>query len=146
MKHQRITATVNGGHLPSMVRRQIVLVLAGVKDGTDIVIEMFQRPQRRSMAQNDAFHAMVRPWAKEEGWDIDELKRDLLGTVFGWDGSPLGENRVPKEPHTSSLSKEDFAELMERTVEIAARQGVILQLPDEYNASKWMPDSMKRVS
>ena len=144
MKHQRIATTVRAGHLPLMVRRQITTLLSRVKDGTDIVIEMFEKPVRRSMAQNDAFHAMVRPWAKEEGWDIDELKRDLLGTVFGWEGSPLGENRVPKKPHTSQLTKEEFVELMERTVEIAARQGVILQLPDEYNASKWMPESMKR--
>lgn len=144
MKHTRINATVNDGHLPLLVRRQLASLLSRVQDGTEIVIELFERPVRRSMAQNDALHSMIRPWAREEGHDVDELKRDLLGTVFGWVDSPLGEGRTPREPHTSSLTQEQFSELMERTVQIAAECGVVLQLPDEYRASQWMPESMRR--
>lgn len=144
MKYTRIAATVTNGHLPLFVRRQITGLLSRVKDGTDIVIEMFEKPTRRSAAQNDAFHAMIRPWAKEEGHDIDELKRDLLGIIFGWDESPLGESRVPREPRTSTLTTAQFSELVERTVQIAAECGVVLQLPDEYRSSRWMPESMRR--
>jgi len=144
MKHTRLTATVTAGHLPLLVRRQIHGLLARVKDGTEIVIELFERPVRRTSAQNDAYHAMLRPWAREEGHDLDELKRDLLGTVFGWLESPLGESRVPREPRTSTLTTAQFSELVERTVQIAAECGVVLQLPDEYRASQWMPASMRR--
>lgn len=145
MKHTRLAATVRDGHLPVLVRRQIAALLARVPDGAEIIIELFE-PRRRSTAQNDAYHAMLRPWAREEGHDIDELKRDVLGTVFGWVESPLGASRVPREPHTSSLTSEQFSELMERTVQIAAECGVMLQLPGEYRASQWMPESMRRTS
>jgi hypothetical protein len=146
MKHHRLRATVTAGHLPLLVRRQIHGLLARVKDGTEIVIELFERPVRRTSAQNDAYHAMLRPWAREEGHDLDELKRDLLGTVFGWVESPLGESRVPREPRTSTLTTAQFCELVERTVQIAAECGVVLQLPDEYRASRWLPESMRRAS
>jgi antitoxin (DNA-binding transcriptional repressor) of toxin-antitoxin stability system len=144
MKHTRIATTVQRGHLPLLVRRQIAALLSRVKDGSDIVIELYQRPVRRTAAQNDFFHAAIMPWAREEGHRIDDLKRDLLGIVFGWEDSPLREARVPKKPHTSQLTKEEFSELVERTVEIAAECGVVLQLPDEYRASRWMPESMRR--
>lgn len=146
MKHHRLRATVTAGHLPLLVRRQIHGLLARVKDGTEIVIELFERPVRRTPAQNDFFHAAIMPWAREEGHRIDDLKRDLLGIVFGWEDSPLREARVPKKPHTSQLTKEEFSELIERTVEIAAECGVVLQLPEEYRASQWIPASMRRAS
>ena len=41
-------------------------------------------------------------------------------TVFGWVESPLGESRVPREPRTSSLTTEQFSELIERTVDAIA--------------------------
>lgn len=143
MKRQRIVAKVTDGHLPAMVRKQIAGLLSRVKNGREIVIELFDLPTRRSVAQNDGFWAMITPWAKEEGHDPDDLKRDLLGIVFGWSESPLSESRVPLKPHSSMLTKDEFSELMNRTVEIAARTGVILTLPNEYNDSKWMPGSMQ---
>lgn len=146
MRHQRIVAMVTGGHLPLLVRRQVAALLSRVADGTAVVIELYERPVRRTSAQNDFFHAAIMPWAREEGHRIDDLKRDLLGIVFGWEDSPLREARVPKKPHTSQLTKEEFSELIERTVEIAAECGVVLQLPDEYRASQWMPASMRRAS
>lgn len=144
MRHQRLTGVVTGGHLPLLVRRQVAALLSRLADGTAVVVELYERPVRRTSAQNDAFHALIRPWAQAEGHDVDELKRDLMGTVFGWQESPLGESRVPREPHTSRLTTAQFSELMERTVEIAAECGVVLQLPEEYRASQWMPASMRR--
>lgn len=143
MKHQRIVAKIQDGHLPARVRTQIAAVLLRVKNGSTIIIEMFDVPQRRTAAQNDGFHAMIRPWAAEEGHDIDDLKRDLLGTVFGWEDSPLGATRVPLQPSTSALTKEQFSELITRTVDIAASTGYILQLPSEYITSQWMPQEMR---
>jgi hypothetical protein len=144
VKHTRIVTRVQGGHLSPLVRRQLTGLLAKVKDGTDIVVELFEVPKRRTMAQNDAFHSMITPWAKDEGHNVDELKRDLLGTVFGWAESPLKETRVPLKPRTSSLTVEEFSELMTRTADIAADCGYLVQLPSEYSASKWMPEEMRR--
>ena len=143
MKHTRIVTRVQGGHLSPLVRRQLTGLLAKVKDGTDIVVELMEVPKRRTSAQNDFFHAAITPWAKEEGHNVDELKRDILGTVFGWEDSPLGYTKVPRKPRTSMLTTEEFSELIDRTVMIAAECGFLIQLPQEYNAAKWMPESMK---
>lgn len=143
MKHQRIVAKIKDGHLPAMVRKQIAGVLSTVKDGSTIVIEMFDVPLRRTSAQNDGFHAMITPWAKDEGHNVDDLKADLLGTVFGWAESPLGHTKVPLKPHTSHLTVEEFSELMNRSVDIAAGCGYILVLPSEYLASQWMPQELR---
>jgi hypothetical protein len=99
----------------------------------ELELRLFQA--KRSLRQNRGFHAMLQPWVRE-GYPIDELKRDLLMAVFGTAEmvSPVtGEVRlVPCEPHTSTLSVRQFSELIERTLEIAAECGVILQAPDEY--------------
>lgn len=143
MKHTRIVTRVQKGHLPPLVRRQLATLLAKVVDGTAIVVELFEVPRQRSAAQNDGFHAMITPWAKDEGHNVDDLKRDLLGTVFGWAESPLKETRVPLKPRTSALTVEEFSELITRTADIAADCGYVIQLPSEYSASKWMPQEMR---
>lgn len=143
MKHTRIVTRVTGGHLNPLVRRQLTGLLARVKDGTDIVLEMFAVPTRRTAAQNDAFHAMITPWAKDEGHNVDELKRDLMGTIFGWEESPLGHTRVPMKPSTSALTVDEFSFLIERTADIAADCGYVIQLPSEYKEAKWLPADLR---
>lgn len=143
MKATRIVTRVTGGHLNPLVRRQLAGLLAKVKDGTDVVIELHAVERRRTAAQNDYFWAAIVPWAKDEGHNPDDLKRDILGTVFGWKDSPLGETRVPLKPSSSSLTVEEFSELIERMVEIAADTGYIIQLPQEYKSAKWLPEDLR---
>ena len=143
MKHTRIVTRVDGGQFSPLVQRQLAGLLKSVKDGTSIVLELFQVPRQRTAAQSDAYHAMIRPWAADEGHVLDELKRDLLGEVFGWEESPLGKTNVPRKPSTVGLTVEEFSELMDRTIVIAAECGYLLQLPSEYNASRFMPESMR---
>lgn len=102
--------------------------------GCEIEVEIRERRKKRSLDQNAGFHAMITPWAQDEGHDITELKRDLMGEIFGWSEtvSPLSQSRVPLKPHTSKLTVAEFSELIERTLEIAARMGVILEAPNEY--------------
>jgi hypothetical protein len=95
---------------------------------------------RKTRLQQAGFHAMVTPWAREEGHRIDDLKRDLLRHVFGEidHTNPItGEiTKVLVEPHTSSLSRAKYSELIERTLEIAAECGVYLEAPSEYRERK----------
>jgi hypothetical protein len=90
----------------------------------------------KTRLQECGFHAMIAPWAKEEGHRIDDLKRDLLRAIFGEQEhtNPItGEiTLVLREPHTSALSRTKYAELIERTLEIAAECGVWLEAPHEY--------------
>lgn len=90
----------------------------------------------KTRAQEAGFHAMITPWAREEGHRIDDLKRDLLRSVFGEmeHTNPLtGEvSMVLREPHTSKLNRAQYCELIERSMELAAECGVVLIAPNEY--------------
>jgi len=94
----------------------------------------------KTRLQEKGFHAMITPWAREEGHRIDDLKRDILRHVFGEieHTNPItGEmSMVLAEPHTSKLSRAKYSELIERTLEIAAECGVILTAPHEYREQK----------
>ena len=95
---------------------------------------------QKSRSQESGFHAMITPWAKAEGHRIDDLKRDLLREIFGEQEhtSPItGEvSMVLREPHTSKLNRAKYSELIERTLEIAAGCGHMLEAPNEYRERK----------
>lgn len=94
----------------------------------------------KSRLQEAGFHAMIAPWARSEGHDIEDLKDDLLRAVFGEREhvNPItGEVRMTlREPHTSKLSRAKYSELIERSADLAAGVGVILELPHEYRERK----------
>lgn len=94
----------------------------------------------KSRLQECGFHAMITPWAREEGHRIDDLKRDILRAVFGEmeHTNPItGEvSMVLREPHTSKLSRAKYSELIERTLDIAAECQFILVAPNEYRERK----------
>lgn len=94
----------------------------------------------KTRLQEAGYHAMITPWAKSEGHRIDDLKRDLLRHIFGEQEhvNPItGEvTMVLREPHTSTLSRAKYSELIERTLEIAAECGVFLEAPNEYRRRK----------
>lgn len=96
--------------------------------------------EMKSRLQEKGFHAMIAPWAKSEGHQVDDLKRDLLRHVFGEreaTNAITGEiQMVLREPHTSKLSRAKYSELIERTLEIAGECGVILEAPHEYRERK----------
>jgi hypothetical protein len=106
--------------------------------GVECEITFRRRRTKRSDKQNRAYHRLLSEWALSEGHNIEDLKDDCLGAVFGYREvvSPItGEVRqVLAEPHTSTLDTVRFALLMERSVELAAGCGVILELPDEWKA------------
>lgn len=90
----------------------------------------------KTRKQEKGFHAMIAPWAKQEGHRVDDLKRDLLLEVFGEQEhlNPItGEvTMVLREPHTSTLTKAQYSELIERTLQIGAECGHTLIAPDEW--------------
>jgi hypothetical protein len=120
--------------------------------GQEIVIEVRPRRQQRSQLQNAGFHAMIQPWAREEGHAIDDLKLQLLTHVFGTKevvNAITGEVvTMPKQLHTSTLTVGEFSELVEQTLIIAAECGVILVAPDEYRRThpERYPVARKRIA
>lgn len=94
----------------------------------------------KTRLQENGFHAMITPWAREDGLPIDDLKRDLLREIFGEREhiNPItgAVEMVLREPHTSTLSRTKYNELIERTLDIAAGCGFVLEAPHEYRERK----------
>jgi hypothetical protein len=102
---------------------------------TELEVELRRRSSKRTLRQNNAFWALITPWAHELGVDPDDLKRDLLGLTFGMKeivSGITGEVRqVPVQPHSSHLSVADFCTLIDRTMELAAGAGYVMEAPAE---------------
>jgi hypothetical protein len=112
-------------------------------------VDVIVAPQglAKSRLQEKGFHAMIQPWAREGGHRIDDLKRDLLREIFGEQErtNPITGEVVMglREPHTSKLTRAQYSELIERTLDIAAECGFVLMAPDEYRRRK-EADAKKR--
>ena len=112
--------------------------LAGTT-GAEVVLFVADKAWLKTRAQERGFHALIAPWARECGYAIEDLKRFLLGEIFGYldTVSPLTGERLLVEPHTSTLSKRQYSELIERTLDIAAtKDDMRLEAPDEYRERK----------
>lgn len=109
-------------------------------EGEELALQVYPYRAKRSDRANRAFHACITPWAKGRGWEIDTLKQFLLTRTFGTSEfvDPLtGEViHVLAEPHTSKLSVGQFCELVDRTLELAAEDGYMLLIGDEYLKAK----------
>jgi len=126
----------DGGRLTFAHPAQARAYLRGKFAGQTIVGQFYEHREKRSGRQNRGFHVMVKPWALERGWPIEALKQFLLGKVFGWlelvDEASGEVVKVLAEPHTSKLTVGQFCELIDRTLELAAEDGVVLTAPDEF--------------
>lgn len=94
----------------------------------------------KTRLQEKGFWAMITPWARDLGVRTEDLKNNLLREIFGLREhvNPIsGEiEMVLREPHTSKLSRANYSELIERTAEVAAECGFIVELPHEYRERK----------
>ncbi len=108
--------------------------------GKCIEVEIREQHTRRSDRQNRALWALLHPWARERGWQTDELKDVMLGIAFGHIEQlmPLtGEIRqVLAKPRSSRLNVTDFCHLIEEVLRVAAEDDYWLEAPDEYRKAK----------
>lgn len=108
--------------------------LAGTT-GAEVVIFVADRSWLKTRQQEKGYHAILAPLAKEKGWAIEDLKRYFLAQIFGVTVSKIDGKEVLVEPHTSHLSKAQYSELIERTLDIAAEQFEFwLEAPSEWTA------------
>lgn len=139
---------VQNGKLKLFDLKSFSQQLAQFGEGEELDLTIRPLAVGRTRQQEKGFHAMISPWARAEGHTIDDLKRDLLAEIFG-----LREHvdvltsvvvMVLREPHTSKLSKAQYNELIERTLEIAARCGHELIPPSEWRARQAQAAREKR--
>jgi len=110
--------------------RQDVRVLAGY----EVEGELRRRRSKRSGEQNRYLHVVIKPLADELGYTTEELKLVLLGETFGY-REVRGAN-IPMRLHTSDLNTQEFAQLIERLLQVAAEASVVILLPDEWRAAR----------
>lgn len=103
--------------------------------GYEVEAELRKYRSKRSRDQNAFFHSAIAPLAEHLGCTTEELKLDLLGTKYGWREMKSG-NKVPLRLHTSDLNTQEFAELMEHTIQIAAEEGILILDPSQWKAAK----------
>lgn len=112
--------------------------------GGCVDVEIREHREKRTDRQNRAMWALLNAWCAEadQGWRPDDLKRAVMGEVFGRIEvkDPLsGEVRLePARSSTSSLGITDFCKVIEAILELAATSepSVFLEAPDEYRIQK----------
>lgn len=105
--------------------------LAGTT-GAEVVIFVADKAWLKTRQQEKGFHVMIQPLVAATGWSIAALKQYLLGEIFGWADLKDGI-RVLVEPSTAALSKRQYSELIERTLEIGATEfDTWLEAPSEW--------------
>lgn len=102
--------------------------------GHEVVVTLAKKSEAKTRAQEQGFHAMIRPWAHEHGHQIEALKRDILAETFGYlEGTTRTGDRILREPSTSKLSKEKYSFLIENAMVLAAEwDGFVCIAPEEY--------------
>lgn len=103
--------------------------------GYMVEIEIRKYRSKRSLKQNAWLHAAIKPLADHVGSKTEELKLDLLGMTFGWQDT-RGGAKLPNIMHTSELNTEQFSELMDTLIEEAAKENIVILLPDEFRSAK----------
>lgn len=115
-------------------------VLAG-ETGCNLLVTIVDADAEKTRRQERGFHAMIAPWAKAKGHRVDDLKQILLAEVFGThvfvDPRSGVELTVLSEPSTSRLTKQQYSDLIDRALDIAADMDDFhLIPPDEWRRAR----------
>lgn len=102
--------------------------------GMRVIVSIEKEADAKTRLQEQGFHAMIRPWAKECGHQIEALKRDILAETFGvLEERTRSGDRILVKPSTAKLSKEDYSLLIENAMVLAVEwDGYVCIAPDEY--------------
>ena len=110
--------------------------LAGTT-GAEVVIFVADKAWLKTRQQEKGLHVMLQPIVHEKGWPIADVKRYMLAKTFGVTKSMIDGSEILVEPHTSDLSKQQYSQLIESCLEIAATEFEIwLEAPSEWTARK----------
>lgn len=125
-------------HLEAPLRQRAYCKAKLAGQRVDVIIT--PAGELKTRLQESGFHAMITPWAQTEGLAIEDLKRDLLREIFGLrehvDRISGEVALLLREPHTSKLNRAKYSQLIERTLDIAAACGHVLEAPHEYRERK----------
>jgi len=129
--------TVSKGKLKLFDRTGFDQALTRFADGQELDLVISEPHVKRTSPQNRFFHGPVLRAFAELGWWPTEAK-DMLclqfipATIRSLDGALV---TVPG--HTADLSKQQFNDLIEQCIQLAAEQGIVVQDGAEWRAARW---------
>lgn len=110
--------------------------------GNKMILEI--RPEKRNIQQNALLHALIAQLSLRKEWDGEKRSIEVWKQIMvaGWMiatnrkalclSSPENNDTIFIYQRTSTLSKPDFAELIEYIYSWAAQNGIELQKMDDY--------------
>ena len=97
--------------------------------GTDRKIVIIQdQTDEQTQLQVNWWHVLLREFARETGYSESELKEYVKISVLGTKQIKIGDRVATVTESSKGVKKPTYAELIERTYQIAAEAGIILPL------------------
>lgn len=126
--------TKSNGKLKIFDREGFDAVAAAYGDGEDLQLTIEEVERKRTKAQNRFFHGPVLKAFEELGWRQQEAK-EMLCLMFIPEEIRLPDNSIVRVPgHTSKLNVEQFNDLIESCIQLAAENGQIVMDATEWRA------------
>lgn len=129
------SAVIAQGKLKLLDRESLLRWAQSVGDGTELVLEVREKKDKRSLRANRAYWGLlVTPLAEHLGYDrdeIDDLHEGLLMLYSGTHVDKVSQKEVPNK-RSRKMNTSEFHDFMEWTVRYAAKEhGITLELPDD---------------
>ena len=128
-------AVIDKGFVRLKDRSSMLRWANSVGDGVELVVEIREKKDKRSLKANRAYWGLlVTPLAEHLGYDrdeIDDLHEGLLMLYSGTHVDKVSQKEVPNK-RSRKMTTSEFHDFMEWTVRYAAKEhGIELELPDD---------------
>lgn len=128
-------AVIDKGFVRLKDRSSMLRWANSVGDGVELVVEIREKKDKRSLKANRAYWGLlVTPLAEHLGYDrdeIDDLHEGLLMLYSGTHIDKVSQKEVPNK-RSRKMTTSEFHDFMEWTVRYAAKEhGIELELPDD---------------
>lgn len=128
-------AVIDKGFVRLKDRSSMLQWANSVGDGVELVVEIREKKDKRSLKANRAYWGLlVTPLAEHLGYDrdeIDDLHEGLLMLYSGTHVDKVSQKEVPNK-RSRKMTTSEFHDFMEWTVRYAAKEhGIDLELPDD---------------
>lgn len=130
-----ICSKVNG-KLKMYDREGMDRVLAEYGDGEDLQLHIEEVGRKRTAAQNRFFHGPILGAFKELGYHQQEAKEMLCLRFIPKEVRQLDGAIVLVPGHTSDLKVEEFNDLIDQCIQLAAENNLYIQDADEWRRNR----------
>lgn len=128
-------AVIDKGFVRLKDRTSMLRWANSVGDGVELVVEIREKKDTRSLKANRAYWGLlVTPLAEHLGYDRDEIDDLHEGLLMLYGGTHLDKVSGKEVPNKRSrkMNTSEFHDFMEWTVRYAAKEhGIALELPDD---------------